>query len=98
MIAGPDPQRETGGDVSPRHTRAGGGSPWLRVPPTSGLRARRRIGSLGVDENHPRPRSLYERLGYVASGREPGSWDEAAPDGSISRYETMITLMRKDLQ
>lgn len=50
---------------------------------------------LGVDENKSRPRALYEGLGYVATGREPGSWDEEAPDGSITRYETMITLMRK---
>jgi ribosomal protein S18 acetylase RimI-like enzyme len=52
---------------------------------------------LGVDENHPRPRALYERLGYVAHGREPGAWDQEAPDGSVTRYETMITLMHKPL-
>ncbi len=52
---------------------------------------------LGVDENCPRPRALYERLGYAAGGREPASWDEQAPDGSVVRYETMITLMHKDL-
>ena len=52
---------------------------------------------LGVDENHPRPRALYERLGYVAHRREPGSWDQEAPDGSITRYETTITLMHKPL-
>ena len=52
---------------------------------------------LGVDENKSRPRALYERLGYVAYGREPGSWDEETPDGSVVRYETMITLLRKEL-
>jgi ribosomal protein S18 acetylase RimI-like enzyme len=52
---------------------------------------------LGVEENNPRARALYERLGYVAYGREPDSWDEEAPDGSITRYETVCTLMRKDL-
>lgn len=52
---------------------------------------------LGVDENQSRPRALYERLGYVIHGREPGSWDEETPDGSVTRYETMITLMRKQL-
>lgn len=52
---------------------------------------------LGVDENMSRPRALYERLGYVAHGREPGSWDEEAPDGTVTRYETMITLMHKQL-
>lgn len=52
---------------------------------------------LGVDDADPRPRALYERLGYVASGRETGSWDVEAPDGSITRYETMVTLLRKEL-
>jgi ribosomal protein S18 acetylase RimI-like enzyme len=52
---------------------------------------------LGVEEGNPRARALYERLGYVAYGREPDAWDEEAPDGSVSRYETMCTLMRKEL-
>jgi ribosomal protein S18 acetylase RimI-like enzyme len=52
---------------------------------------------LGVEECNPRARALYERLGYLAYGREPASWDEEAPDGSISRYETVCTLMRKEL-
>ncbi len=52
---------------------------------------------LGVEENNPRARALYERLGYVAFGRKPESWNENAPDGSVTRYETMCTLMRKEL-
>jgi ribosomal protein S18 acetylase RimI-like enzyme len=52
---------------------------------------------LGVDENKSRLRALYERLGYIVHGREPGGWDEEAPDGTVSRYETMITKMRKEL-
>jgi ribosomal protein S18 acetylase RimI-like enzyme len=56
-----------------------------------------RRAELGVEESNPRARALYERLGYVAYGREPDAWDEEAPDGSISRYETMCTLMRKEL-
>lgn len=52
---------------------------------------------LGVEESNPRARSLYERLGYRAHGREPDSWDVEAEDGSIQRYETMCTLMSKDL-
>jgi GNAT superfamily N-acetyltransferase len=55
------------------------------------IRARGRTGRGGVQP------ALYERLGYVAYGREPASWDEEAPDGSITRYETVCTLMRKDL-
>jgi hypothetical protein len=40
---------------------------------------------------------LYERLGYVVSGSELGSWDEEALDGTVTRYETRITLLRKQL-
>ncbi|MFB6605169.1 GNAT family N-acetyltransferase [Streptomyces noursei] len=56
-----------------------------------------RRAELGVEESNPRARSLYERLGYVAYDRQPDAWDEEAPDGSVHRYETMCTLMRKDL-
>jgi ribosomal protein S18 acetylase RimI-like enzyme len=52
---------------------------------------------LKVGESNPRARALYERLGYVAYGREPASWDTEAPDGSLTRYETVCTLMRKEL-
>lgn len=52
---------------------------------------------LGVEESNHRARALYERLGYAAFDRQPDSWDERAPDGSLRRYETMCTLMRKDL-
>ncbi|MEW1914521.1 N-acetyltransferase [Kitasatospora sp. NPDC085895] len=52
---------------------------------------------LGVEGDNPRARALYERLGYQAFGREPDSWDVEAEDGSLQRYETMCTLMRKDL-
>jgi ribosomal protein S18 acetylase RimI-like enzyme len=52
---------------------------------------------LKVEESNPRARALYERLGYVACGREPASWDTDAPDGTITRYETICTLMRKEL-
>ena len=52
---------------------------------------------LGVEESNPQARALYGRLGYVAYGRASESWDEQAPDGSIFRYETMCTLMRKEL-
>ncbi|MFF7800563.1 GNAT family N-acetyltransferase [Streptomyces olivaceus] len=64
------------------------------------LRIRRRglrQAELGVEENNPRARALYERLGYVAYGRQPDAWDEQAPDGSLRRYETMCLLMRKEL-
>lgn len=63
------------------------------------IRARgRRRAELAVEEGNPRARSLYQRLGYAAYGRKPDAWDEEAEDGSVRRYETMCTLMRKALQ
>ncbi|MFF8866277.1 GNAT family N-acetyltransferase [Streptomyces sp. NPDC015139] len=56
-----------------------------------------RHAELAVEENNPRARALYERLGYVAYDRQPDSWDEQTPGGTLRRYETMCTLMRKDL-
>jgi ribosomal protein S18 acetylase RimI-like enzyme len=56
-----------------------------------------RRSELGVEESNLRARALYERLGYVAYGRGPDAWDEQAPDGSITRYETVCTLMCKEL-
>ncbi|MGW3438429.1 GNAT family N-acetyltransferase [Streptomyces bacillaris] len=56
-----------------------------------------RQAELGVEEDNPRARVLYERLGYVAYDRQPDAWEEQAPDGSLRRRETMCTLMRKEL-
>ncbi|GAB7028996.1 GNAT family N-acetyltransferase [Streptomyces sp. NPDC021749] len=56
-----------------------------------------RQAELAVEDANPRARALYERLGYVAYDRRPDSWDEQAPDGSLRRYETMCTVMRKQL-
>jgi ribosomal protein S18 acetylase RimI-like enzyme len=53
---------------------------------------------LAVEECNPRARALYERLGYVAYGSEPEAWDEEGEDGSLRRYETVCTLMRKELR
>ena len=66
--------------------------------------AEQRIGARGlhraelaVEQNNPRARALYGRLGYLAYGSRPEEWDEQAGDGSITRYRTMCTLMRKEL-
>jgi ribosomal protein S18 acetylase RimI-like enzyme len=53
---------------------------------------------LAVEEGNHRARALYERLGYAAYGRKPQAWDEQAEDGSVRCYETMCTLMRKQLR
>jgi ribosomal protein S18 acetylase RimI-like enzyme len=52
---------------------------------------------LGVELSNPRARALYERLGYVAYDETLESWDQQNPDGSITRYETTCTQMRKEL-
>jgi ribosomal protein S18 acetylase RimI-like enzyme len=56
------------------------------------------LAELSVEENNPRARALYERLGYVAYGTEPDGWDVEAEDGTVVRYETVCTLMRKQLR
>src|SRR6266567_8552183 len=72
-----------------------GGVDYAKTP-GSGTRGLHRA-QLSVEECNPRARALYERLGYLAYGREPDSWDEGAPDGSLVRYETVCILMRKQL-
>ena len=57
-----------------------------------------RRAELAVEENNPRARALYERLGYAAYASKPEAWLDEAPDGSRFRYETICTLMRKDLR
>ncbi|WP_327191686.1 GNAT family N-acetyltransferase [Streptomyces xinghaiensis] len=57
-----------------------------------------RGAELAVEENNPRARALYERLGYVAYGRKPEAWDEEGPDGAIRRYRTVCVLMRRELR
>lgn len=52
---------------------------------------------IGVDAAMSRPQALYERLGYAVSGQEHASWDVQAADGTVSRYEATITLLRKQL-
>ncbi|MBW8483930.1 GNAT family N-acetyltransferase [Actinomadura parmotrematis] len=52
---------------------------------------------LGVEDDNPRARALYERLGYTAYDSAPESWEAEAPDGTITLHETMCTLMHKQL-
>lgn len=56
-----------------------------------------RRAELAVEETNPRARALYQRLGYVTCGTELHSWDIANPDGTLARYRTRCTEMRKDL-
>jgi len=57
-----------------------------------------RRAEVGVEENNPRARALYERLGYQAYGSECASWEYQAEDRTVKLYETTCTTMRKDLR
>ncbi|MFH8569725.1 GNAT family N-acetyltransferase [Streptomyces sp. NPDC017993] len=52
---------------------------------------------LAVEEDNPRARALYERLGYVAYGQEAEVWDEQGPDGAVRSHEALCIRMRKTL-
>lgn len=53
--------------------------------------------TMGVEENNPRARTLYERLGYRHIGREPASWEQEDEEGNITLYQTELTWLRKKL-
>jgi ribosomal protein S18 acetylase RimI-like enzyme len=57
----------------------------------------RGYAELTVEHDNARARALYERLGYAAYGDEAEEWDDDQPDGSVVRYRTMCTMMRKRL-
>jgi RimJ/RimL family protein N-acetyltransferase len=52
---------------------------------------------LSVEPDNPRARALYERLGYVASGRRRVAWESQRADGTTFMYETEVTDLRKNL-
>ncbi len=54
-------------------------------------------GILGVEDNNPRARALYERLGYREFRRSPESWGVTRDDGSVALYETEVAQLRKRL-
>jgi ribosomal protein S18 acetylase RimI-like enzyme len=55
------------------------------------------FASLGVEDNNPRARRLYERLGYRTVGRQHASWETEDDDGVLRLYETTLTILRKRL-
>ncbi|REH36253.1 ribosomal protein S18 acetylase RimI-like enzyme [Kutzneria buriramensis] len=61
------------------------------------LRRALSTAELSVEEDNPRARALYERLGYRAYGTEKDGWDVEGPDGTTVWYDTVCTLMRKEL-
>src|SRR5262249_60308661 len=55
------------------------------------------FAALGVEENNPRARRLYERLGYQAADRQHASWGYEDDDGVLRLYPTTLTILRKRL-
>ena len=52
---------------------------------------------IGVGEDNPRARALYERLGYVVFGSEVDRWTYERDDGAAGVVEDLCTLLGKDL-
>jgi RimJ/RimL family protein N-acetyltransferase len=52
---------------------------------------------LGVEQDNPAARRLYEKLGYTPCGTEEESWVETGPDGKPFTYRTTVTLLEKKL-
>ena len=55
------------------------------------------FAALGVEDNNPRARRLYERLGYQAADRQHASWEYEDDTGVLRLYETTLTILRKRL-
>ncbi len=55
------------------------------------------FAALGVEDNNPRARRLYERLGYKAAHRQHASWEYEDDAGALRLYETTLTILRKGL-
>jgi ribosomal protein S18 acetylase RimI-like enzyme len=50
-----------------------------------------------VEEDNPRARALYERLGYAAWRQEAAAWHYEDDQGTLRLYETTVTVLRKRL-
>jgi len=55
------------------------------------------FAALGVEDDNPRARRLYERLGYQSVGRQHASWEYEDDGGVLRLYETTLTILRKRL-
>ena len=55
------------------------------------------FAALGAEDNNPRARQLYQRLGYRAAGRQHASWETEDDAGALRVYETTLTILRKRL-
>jgi ribosomal protein S18 acetylase RimI-like enzyme len=53
---------------------------------------------LAVEDDNPRARALYERLGYREEvRRQTASWYVEDADGNLALYETELAVLHKDL-
>jgi ribosomal protein S18 acetylase RimI-like enzyme len=52
---------------------------------------------LSVEDDNPRARALYERLGYAAWRQESAAWHYEDDEGTLRLYETRVTVLRKRL-
>jgi len=55
------------------------------------------FAALGVEDNNPRTRHLYQRLGYQTAGRQHASSETEDDTGALRVYETTLTILRKRL-
>jgi ribosomal protein S18 acetylase RimI-like enzyme len=53
---------------------------------------------LGVEDDNPRARALYERLGYSEVGRESAAWTVEDADGKLILHEVELAVLHKRLQ
>jgi ribosomal protein S18 acetylase RimI-like enzyme len=93
-------QREDAGTIWQLATRSdvqslGIGTLLIREAEARIARRGVRWAVLGVEDDNPRARSLYERLGYVAFAHEAESWPVEDAAGNQRLHETTVTLLRK---
>lgn len=55
------------------------------------------VARLDAEDNNPRARALYERLGYRETGRRSAAWDVEDASGNVSLHETELVMLRKEL-
>jgi len=63
-------------------------------------RIRRRglgLARLGVEDDNPSARALYERLGYEPVGRRQVGWESQGADGELFWHQTEISELDKQL-
>lgn len=52
---------------------------------------------LGVEDENPRARALYERIGYEFWRRSHASWQQEDAQGNLQLYVTELNLLRKPI-